>query len=264
MRRAWCGVFVLCLAGCPKAVPPLATRATPAQVLAALDAQDQKRGPLQGDAKLNVDAPQAHGLVSVFVAAERPAKSHLELMDFFGKPQAIFVTDGAQFGLYQSQENRYLFGKATPQAIANLVPVPLSPEELTAVLLGTLPRVAQDGRWEGEGAQAHLLLEAGGTTERLWLDAAGLLTRAELSGARNLVVTFEAFAAGGRGSGAPLQMPRRIRVEAKDAKATLELKLTQVTYGESLEPQLFVPEAPEGVPAVNLDAPEVGGAGVQP
>src|SRR5690349_5118566 len=73
---------------------------------------------LQGDAKLTVNSPQGKGTLDLYVAVKRPDSIHLESMDFFGKPLAVLVSTEGHFGLYQSQDNRFYEGPASPANVS--------------------------------------------------------------------------------------------------------------------------------------------------
>ena len=98
MNRRLGPLFLLLLAGCPprvdvRSVPPPDATA----LLAEVDATDARVAALQSQAKAHVDARGKKGNVQMFVAAAAPASVHLEVLDFFGKPSGILISDGRRF-----------------------------------------------------------------------------------------------------------------------------------------------------------------------
>ena len=80
--------------------------------------------------------------VQMFVAAAAPASVHLEVLDFFGKPSGILISDGRQFVMLASDTGTWLRGAATAESVSRVLPVALPPDQLVAMLLGRAPRLA--------------------------------------------------------------------------------------------------------------------------
>ena len=78
-------------AGEPDFKPPTAVRKAVAE---QAENEAVHYAPVPGTAKLRVDSPSLRGTVTEFVAAEKPARVHLETLDFFGNPAAVLVADG--------------------------------------------------------------------------------------------------------------------------------------------------------------------------
>ena len=240
--------------GCPK-------RVAPGPALGGLDAQallqavakaDARITSLKGEAKLGVDSPQAKGQLTLFVAAARPASVHLEPLDFFGRPQAVLVSDGKTFGLYQAQEGRYYQGPPSPQNLSRFLPVVLPPEELIPLLLGQAPRIPSEQVTAEEDAKSHayvLTLTQGAVTQRLWIEPrTNRVLRSEVRGMNAYDLTFEDFQETGA-----VTFPRHIVLSSPAAKTKLELRYTDVTLNGTPDPSLYAPEPPEGVPVIDVD-----------
>ncbi|HEY3585549.1 MAG TPA: DUF4292 domain-containing protein, partial [Myxococcaceae bacterium] len=140
-RRLW-PLFLLSLAGCP---PRVDVRSAPAPdataLLAEVDTTDARVATLQSQAKAHVDARGKKGNVQMFVAVAAPASVHLELLDFFGKPSGILISDGKQFVMLASETGTWLRGAATAENVSRVLPVQLPPDQLVAMLLGRAPRL---------------------------------------------------------------------------------------------------------------------------
>lgn len=140
-RRLW-PLFLLVFAGCP---PRADVRTTPAPdataLLGEVEAIEARVASLQSQAKVRVEGGGKKGNLTAFVAVAAPASVHLEVLDFFGRPSAILISDGQRFVLYQAESGVWLPGPATAENLARILPVPLPPEELVAMLLGRAPRL---------------------------------------------------------------------------------------------------------------------------
>ncbi len=240
--------------GCPRRVSLSPTGEVPdaRRLLELSSAASSRVASVKGEGKLSVDSPQIKGQVTLFVAAARPARVHLESLDFFGRPQAVLSSDGEQFGLYQAQEGRYYRGPPSPQNLARFLPVVIPPADLVALLLGDAPRVGEEAIRVEEDLKAGayvLTLTRGETTQRLWLDPRSHRpVRTEVRGPQAYDLSFEDFQEAGA-----VSFPRRVVLTAPATKTKLELRYTDVTLNEPPDPALFVPEAPEGVPVIEVD-----------
>ena len=172
-RRPW-PLFLLLLAGCPPRVdvrsapPPDATA-----LLAEVDATDARVAALQSQAKAHLDARGKKGNVQMFVAVASPASVHLEVLDFFGKPSGILISDGRRFVMLASDTGAWLRGAATAENVARVLPVSLPPEELVAMLLGRAPRLPDPAPTllvDSAENVFRVTLRAGGRTQELWVD----------------------------------------------------------------------------------------------
>ncbi|HLL53865.1 MAG TPA: DUF4292 domain-containing protein [Myxococcaceae bacterium] len=240
--------------GCPKRVSLSPTGEVPdaRRLLELSVAASTRVSSVNGEAKLAVDSPELKGQVTLFVAAARPARVHLQSLDFFGRPQASLTSDGERFGLLQAQEGRYYRGPPSPQNLARFLPVAIPPADLVALLLGDAPRVADEAIRVEEDLKAGayvLTLTRGETTQRLWLDPrTHRAVRSEVRGRDAYDLSFEDFQESGT-----LSFPRRVVLSAPALQTKLELRYTEVTLNDPPDPALFTPEAPEGVPVIEVD-----------
>ncbi|HZX40573.1 MAG TPA: DUF4292 domain-containing protein, partial [Myxococcaceae bacterium] len=142
MNRRALLLFLIALAGCPprvdvRSVPPPDATA----LLAEVDAVDARVGRLQSQGKARVDARGKKGNVQLFVAVAAPASVHLEVLDFFGKPSGILISDGQRFVMFASDAGIWQRGAATAENVSRVLPVSLPPEQLVSMLLGRAPRL---------------------------------------------------------------------------------------------------------------------------
>ena len=255
MNRAAAAIFlVLVCSGCPKRLDfgPQG-RITQAEELFRLTsaAQDQV-ATLQGDGKLRVDAPQGRGTVSVFLAASRPGLLRVEMFDFFNRPLAVLVTDGARFGLVQFQENKFYQGPATPQNLSRFLPLALPSEELVSVMLGRVPFLPADAMTlsvDEKEAVYVLTLTRGDVSQVLQVDPRTLrVVRSQVRGAPVYDLEYGRFETHGA-----LLLPHEVTLRASTADTSLGLRYTDVTPNGTLDLTLFDLTPPEDTPVVDVD-----------
>lgn len=212
---------------------------------------------MKGDGRLGVDSPQGKGTVTLFAAVTHPAYVHIEQLDFFGRPQGVFVTDGERFGLYLAQDGKYYRGPATAANLSRFLPVVMPPSELASVMLGRAPRIPIDEmemRFDDSLQLFVLTLHRGKVKQILHVQPPSY--RVVKSTAENLnayelefsdITTFNADTQ-------PVTAPKTASLDAKLAKTKVELTWKEVAVNEAPDLTLFDLEPPEGIPVVEVDA----------
>jgi len=247
-RRRW-PLFLLLLAGCP---PRVDVRSVPAPdataLLAEVDATEAQVAALQSQAKAHVDARGKKGNVQMFVAAAAPASVHLEILDFFGKPSGILISDGKQFVMLASDTGTWLRGAATAENVSRVLPVSLPPDQLVAMLLGRAPRLADSSPTlvvDPAENVFRVTLKADGRTQELWVDPTRKrVVRSHVDGPGEYTLTFDGFE---DVRGTPF--PRSISFTGAGSVA---LQYTDLRLGEQPDAALFTPQAPPGVPVEQM------------
>jgi hypothetical protein len=256
MNRALAAMFLTAIlaAGCPKRIDfGREGEKTDAAVVLALNGKAETGVfSVKGEAKLKVDAPQARGVVTLFMAVTHPSLIHLESLDFFGKPQAVLVSDGREFGLFRADEARYYEGPATAENIGRFLPVSLPPAELTALMLGRAPRIPFDSAelTVDEAAKAYkVTLHKGPVTQTLWISPENhRVLRSEIRGVNAYDLSFEEIEQVGQAT-----YPRKVVMLTASPPARLELLYKDVAVNEAPDLSLYVREAPANVPVVLVD-----------
>lgn len=250
----------LCL-GCPKRIAPLPEDRIedPGRLLELTAAAEAKVANLQGEGKLAADLPQGKGRVSLFLAVQHPDQMHLELFDFFGRPQTVLVTGGGRFYLYQAQEGRAYLGPATAANIARAIPLALPPEDLVAVLLGRTPRIPVARMSLALDAEAGVyvvtLVGEGGEGQTLWIHPeTHRVLRSVVQGPDGYELSFDDFQVprASASTSGTITFPRKVVVNAQGGRAHLELRYTDVAFNEEMDPSLFSVEPPEGIPVIEV------------
>ena len=168
---AGAGCLALLATGCPRRTPPPDLSLEPARLLAQVREAQAPLLRVKGEARLRVKSPGGSGTVRQLAAAERPDRVYLAELDFLGNPAAVLVASGGRFWLYDARAGVLYRGAATPANLARLVPLPLSAEELAAILLGSAPLLAGGTPVSAtaDGGTVRLRLEEGAVSEDLWV-----------------------------------------------------------------------------------------------
>ncbi|MGO9830182.1 MAG: hypothetical protein ACLPJH_08565 [Myxococcaceae bacterium] len=230
---------------------------SPSGLLSEVDALEALVVQVKGSARVTASSQKGGGELSAFIAARAPAEVHLELLNFFGAPVQVLVSDGRSFGLYQADQATYLTGPATAAAIGRVLPVDLSCEDLVAILLGRTPRlpVAPTSIEPDPSLDAYRVnLVQGERRQTLWVHAVSRrVLKSVLEGPGGYSLRFEQplDAAG---------VPFARKVTFTDATATVVLRWSteDVTTEGTLQPALFSVQAPPGVRTVQVPAAPPG------
>jgi len=207
---------------------------------------------VKGSARVSVQATEGSGETGAFIAAQAPGEAHLELLDFFGSPSQVLVSDGRVFGLYQKDKGTYLTGPATAAAISRLLPIHLSPEDLVAILLGRTPRLAVPPFSVEPDAEAdawRVTLVQADRRQTLWIHPVSRrVVRSVLEGPGGYELLFDQVKTA---DGIPFAR----KVTFKDSAATVVLRWSpeDVELDPKLDPALFRVAAPPGARVVEVD-----------
>jgi hypothetical protein len=242
-------------AGCAPRAPPPDLSLDPAVLLEQVRAAQARVVRVQGQARVHVQSREFTGTVGQFVAAEKPDRLHLELLDFFGNPVVVMVAGNGRFALWDGRQKIFYRGAPTAENLARIVPLAIRAEDLVTILCGSAPLL--DGTPEaalpGRGV-VTLDLKADAVVQRLEIGpraaiASSRMARAEdgdLPGAVNL--HFDVFHTLG-GTRFPNEVALR---STPPAKVRLDLTWREVDLNGSIDPALFRLEPPRGARIVDL------------
>jgi hypothetical protein len=250
------------LLGCPRRSIDFGPRGQITDVqelLRLVDEAERSTSSISAEGQVRFELPEGQATVGAFASAAEPASLMIQANDFFNRPQSVLACDGERFGLWAAQEGAYYVGPATPANLARFLRVPLSPQEVVAMLLGRAPRVTPGTPWRflvdrDERAYQLTTLSPESIGQRLWIDpitARPVKSEINTSQHDGYRVTFSDFQPAGDRA---VPFPRRITLESLGQKAKLELRLSKVTLNEQLDPAQFSPDPPEDVTPIELDA----------
>lgn len=244
------------LASCAR-VPPPGLPEGAEELRAAVEAHQAKVLRVAGSARLQVESPSLDGVLDALVAAERPDRLRIEILDFFGSPAAVLVAAGGRFGFLDLRAGTWTRGDATPENVSQLLPVALPAEELVSVLCGAAPLLAGRATAARPGSGVmRLWIEGGGLVQRLDVGAeaaveASRVTRRRPDGSVERAgydLDFSLFR-----HHAGLRVPGEIRLDASrgDARIDLTWRDDLVVNGPAAE-GLFALVPPPGVRVLDL------------
>lgn len=251
--RSLAALAVLALAACSRRVPPPDLALEPAALLAQVEAAGRVVARVQGEARLRLDAPGTRGVVPAFVAAERPDRLHVEALDFFGNPTATLVADGGRLAIYDARARTFYRGAATAANLSRLVPLPLSPAQLVAILCGAPLLAGQPVSAEVGRGFVTLELRDGPGSAALRVGPRAAILRATFRGGAPALpdheVVYSSFL-----DLEHVRFPGQVVVTSTDPRVEVELAWKEPEVGGRLDAALFRMEPPGGARVVDLDA----------
>lgn len=261
----------------PPATRPVALEATPEQLLDRYNSLARNIQSLNATVELKPTAGSAYtGVISeyhevkAFLLASRPYNIRMiGQVPVVGKTVFDMASEGHDFEVSIPPKNKFLVGpvalnRPSAKPIENL-----RPQHLVDALLWpevrkeeiTLPEEFND-----ESARYYILtvLRGGYQSEilrKLWFDRADLhLVRLQSYGPKGALLSDVRFANWqplDTSGSALAEYPRSLRIDRPRDEYRLDLTVTKITLNESLAPDRFKLEAPEGAEIVRLtDAPE--------
>lgn len=175
---------------------------------------------------------------------------HFEQYDFFGRPQAIFVTDGEQFSLYQAAESSLIRGPVSATNLSRFLPVVVPPRELTAVLLGRAPRIATEPnrlKFDADLQLFDVTLKQGESEQRMLVQPPSYrVVRSTVTPPSTYALRYEELQAV-----QGIVFPQRFRMDS--ASVSLDLRWKELQLNQEVDLSLFALEPPDGVTVVTVD-----------
>jgi outer membrane lipoprotein-sorting protein len=245
------------LASCVR-VPPPDLSADPQELLAQVERHQAGLRSVSGSARISVDAPGLRGRARALVAAERPGRIRMELLDFLGNPAATLVASDGRFILFDARRASWYRGEATAENLARLLPVPLSAEDLAAVLCGAAPLLPGRAVAAGPGrGSMRLEIAAGPLEQTLEVGPGAAVIRSRIGrraegrlepvGCR---ISFDRLRSRG---GTPF--PTELKLEAEGGRSAVELDWGEdLAVNGPLPEGLFRLEPPPGARVQDLPA----------
>jgi hypothetical protein len=225
----------------------------PVDLAARIDEAHAIPDALSAGGKAFVDAPQNGGRYPFQVAVRRPASLRIAALDPLGNPAAVLVADEeGRFALLDTRSNVYYRGPATAENLARLIPAPLRPAELVAILLGAPPPlpggVPSSAYRSGDGSV--LVVEApDGISQEICAGSDLRVERVRRFRGKDLWWSASLEDHDDQGGA---QMPRLLRFSVPGEKTEVELTLRDRLIGRPPPSGAFQLGAPQGVRIVEL------------
>jgi len=188
---------VLLLAGCAIAPPtpraPITAKAR--EVVDRLTARWQEFRDLRGLADVTLTRGSDRQRVNGVLLARSPASVRFEVLSPFGQPFLLVAMHDGRITAYNAATNEARVGAATVESAADLISLPVEPEDLVGLLSGravppTDLRVAEMLPPDALGPSINLIGRY--NRQRVWLDpATGIARQVTITGGRaEATVTF--------------------------------------------------------------------------
>jgi len=245
------------VSGCARLPPPDLSR-DPAGLLGQVRAAQARVTSVRGPASVTLESPGQSGSLDAFVAAEKPDRIRVELLDFFGNPAMVMAAGAGRFAVLDLRAAVFYRGEATPENLSKFLPVRVPVSDLVTLLCGSAPLL--DGSAaeaaEPDGEAMRLELEGPGGREFLWVGAGATVRAATLEPRTGGAGSFwrVAFASFAERGGA--LWPAEADLRSASARLTLHWKRGAEVNAAS-SPAAFALEPPRGVRVVDLSGGEV-------
>jgi len=260
-RRASLAAAALLVAaglGCkPGPVAAPASLPTARALLDEVRARQAQARSLRGDGKLDFWADGGRTKITVNLAVMRPGRLRFEAESpLSGHTVGTLVTDGDRFALLDVEHNRFLVGPALPCNVARMTRIPMPPDDVATILLGSAPvrpyEAAEVG-WspDGGGREVLQLRLPGGSTQRIEIaNKSRDLLDARVTDPRGTLVwhlTHEDFRTIGG-----VRLPRKSRFVAPQEKTDVLLRYRDIEVNCSIPNEVFHLTPPPGMAATEV------------
>ncbi len=241
------------LGGCVPRAPPPDLSLEPAGLLVQVRAAQERIRTVRGEVRVRIETAEFSGTVPALVAAELPDRVLVQTLDFFGNTVAVLAAADGELSFYDARAHVVYRGAATPENLARLVLLPLSPADLARIVCGSAPLLA------GEAVSAEpgrgfvtLGIAAGDRTQTLRIGAGAEVLRASLRvdggagrGSYDLEFSeldrFEAF-----------RFPAEASLSAEAPRVRMRLAWTDVEPNAAVERKIFSPRIPASARVLDL------------
>jgi outer membrane lipoprotein-sorting protein len=240
------------LHGCAPRAPPPDLSLDPAELLAQVRAAQARVQAVRGEVRVKVEAEDGTGTVTALVAAEKPDRLYVQTLDFFGNTAAVLAASGGTLSLYDARERVLYRGPATPQNLARLVPLPLSPSDLVDILCGSAPLAGEPVRAEPGRGHVTLELAAGARTQVLRVGSSAAVERSSVrvAGAPGAALDLEFTSSE---AALDARFPADVSLAAEEPRVRMSLAWVEAERNPALDAALFSPGIPRGARVVELD-----------
>ena len=204
---------------------------------------------LSGELALDVWKKSDRIKFKQFLATDAQGRLRLEVISPFGQPITTLVSDGTRLMIYAADEKRFMMGAATPENMARLMPVNMSPSELSTLLRGSVPLIKYTSAkldWNSDKGRYVLRLGDGERTQELQLEPE-FLRVTQLETRQGETIVYRARFGQYSGTGMAV-IPKRILFEIPQSELRADLEVVEFTLDPDLPESAFTLEPPRGIP----------------
>jgi len=249
------------IAGCTLAARPKAidlenlpsSALSSQQLLQGLAERNKQLRSLRALASVRYQGKDGKGKFQEAVLVERPDKLRLETISPFGVV-LILTANADELTVLQPREGVFVRGKSTSESLLLTTKIPLSLDEVTALLMG-LPPLESGESWR-EDKESFERSGAKGKKELLKfhpkLGTPLLWERTLSDGAVEVKAEFSEFITTAAGP-----FPARISINFPAKKQTVEILYEEPEINAKLSSDLFVQKKPAGVKEIPIEASKV-------
>lgn len=248
-----CGALLsLLLHGCaPLETEQPGTKALgSAELLARLMQRNARLESLRSLAKISYRVGQQKGGFQGAIVVGRPDRFRLEAFSMFGTALVVTVDADAVTGFYPG-ENRFYRGVSSKENLFRYTQVLLDLKELTSLLMG-MPPVVANARWEVTQNIVQRRLPGGSLDVVELISETGVPVRWERfdrSGALQFSAVFQEFSNTSAGP-----FPLKISFVVPDLERLVEIRYDEPEINAKLPDSLFVQNMPDTAVQVPLES----------
>ena len=205
---------------------------------------------LRSLAAVSYQGPDGKGSFEEAVLVERPARLRLETLSALGAVLVITADGKDVAGLYP-REGLFFRGESTKNNLRHYTRIPLELSEITAVLVGLPPGVAEAG-WEFQDGMAQRALAGGGKEIVMFDSALGIPNKWQRVGAGGTIEIGGSFADFSNASALPF--PLRISLQASADNMRVDLRYRDPELNVELPPGVFAQQKPAYAKEVPMES----------
>ena len=241
---------LLMVVGCGGTIPrPDNYSADPERLLVAIQDRDAAVKSITAELAVEVWLKNDRIKGRQMMAADSDGRLRIDVLTPFGQPLSTLVSDGARIILYSMRERRVLIGPATPENLNRLIPIQLSPEELSKLMRGVTPLIKhQDASvsWQSDRGRYVLTVTAGSVRQVVEMEPEHLrVTSIEKYSDEQKI--YQAKLGQYTGTGDAI-LPRRIRFEVTRDALKVDLVVKESRVNPTLPEAAFHLDPPRGIP----------------
>jgi outer membrane lipoprotein-sorting protein len=182
------------------------------------------------------------------MAVSQNGRLRIEVLSPFGNPMTTLASDGSRLMIFDAQKGRFFLGAATAEALGQLLPVSMSPQELSSLLRGSIPIIVHESSrvsWLESRGRYELELTAKGRSQKVELEPQYLRVT-KLTTWINGQLLYRVFLGNYSGTGNGI-VPLKVRFEVPARELSVELDVVEFSVNPALPDTAFTLTPPRGI-----------------